>query len=510
MPITRKAMLPLAILLALSWAAAAASAAVDVSSIGQAKQMQDGVSVRVSNKLASTGKADFVVGVQFGPGASIGTVKSSLINEASGIAASKKNPGVYWVHNDSGDSARVYAMTSSGTHLGVYNLSGVTATDCEDIASGPGPTAGKQYVYLGDIGDNSAIRTSIRIYRVEEPLVSATQSPVTVTLTGVRTITLVYEDGPRDAETLMIDPVTGDLYIVSKRESLSRLYRASAADIATGSTVTLRFKGTLPFGWATGGDISPKGDEMIVRGYANASLWKRPPGSNLWDALKGTAYTVPFVAEPQGEAVGFAADGQGYYTVSEGLNQPIYYFPRQTPAISYFYLQEPNGFSGIKVLPTGGVGATLDRGKRVTVTGDLSTAADGQRQLTNAVVTTDASMPVVTKPVGMPGWCVGGADWYYTGAAPKAGQQGIAGGSGLNNIGNLVRIWGKIAEIDPTGAYFLIDDGSGTPIAVSHDGRAYSTGQYLVLTGISSCYRGTDNLLHTVLLPRTSDDIQSP
>lgn len=266
-------------------------------------------------------------GPLFLAGQPVGTVESALLREASGLAASRANADVLWAHNDSGDTARLFAMNLQGTHLGVYNLLGVTATDCEDLAIGPGPVAGQAYLYLGDIGDNNAVHTVIRLYRVPEPAVSATQTPVTVSLSGVATITLQYSDGPRDAETLMADPVTGDVYIVSKRETPSRVYRAAYPQSTT-ETVTLEYCGQLTWGWATGGDISPNGGEILVRGYTSAYMWRRPAGTTVWAALSGTGYQVPLVSEPQGEASCFERAGHGYFTLSEGYYQPVYYFER--------------------------------------------------------------------------------------------------------------------------------------------------------------------------------------
>ena len=264
----------------------------------------------------------------FLPGLQVGTLGSPAINEASGLGASRVNTDVLWVHNDSGDSARVFAINTAGALLGTYNITGAGAVDWEDMALGPGPTAGQQYLYLGDIGDNNAARGTIRVYRVAEPSVSSSQSPVNVNLGGTESFTLVYPDGSRDAETLMVDPVNGDLYIVSKRENNSRLYRAVASSLVNGATITLDYKTQLPWGWATGGDISPDGDEILIRGSANASLWSRTPGTNIWDAFAENPVSVPLRWEPQGEAIAFDRDGWGYFTLSESTYQPIYYFDR--------------------------------------------------------------------------------------------------------------------------------------------------------------------------------------
>ena len=70
-----------------------------------------------------------------------GTVASAAVDELSGISASRRTDGVWWVHNDSGDSARVFAVGTDGRDLGEFDLAGTAAVDWEDIAVGPGPVA---------------------------------------------------------------------------------------------------------------------------------------------------------------------------------------------------------------------------------------------------------------------------------------------------------------------------------------------------------------------------------
>jgi hypothetical protein len=240
------------------------------------------------------------------------------------------NSNVLWLHNDSGDSARVFAMTPAGTHLVTFSVTGAGATDWEDIAVGPGPAAGSQYLYMGDIGDNLALRASISVYRVAEPSVSASQSPVTTSLSGSDRLRFTYPDGPRDAESLFVDPLTRDIYILTKRESTKHLYRAPYPQSTTATTtleLVTTYASTI---WFTAADISPDGDEIIIRGVPTTTgrLFIRPPGSTISDALNSTPITIPLRAEPQGEAIAFDSNGWGYYTVSEGVNQPIYYFDR--------------------------------------------------------------------------------------------------------------------------------------------------------------------------------------
>lgn len=272
---------------------------------------------------------------QFESGLQVGTVANDLLDEISGIAASRKNTDVFWVHNDRGNQARVWALTSEGTHLGFYYLSGATNRDWEDIAVGPGPVDGVDYLYVGNIGNGGAPNPYITVYRVAEPTVDSEQSPVETTLTGVDAINLAYPDGDqyRDAEALMVDPVTRDIYIISKEDVPPRVYRAPYPQSTT-TTTTMEHVCNLPSPWdeSSGGDISLDGSMIIVRDDDDhASIWLRPEGTNLWEAFSGTECSVelPSPSEINGEAICFDAEGKGYYTTTEregGPKPPIYYF----------------------------------------------------------------------------------------------------------------------------------------------------------------------------------------
>jgi hypothetical protein len=150
-------------------------------------------------------------------------------------------------------------------------------------------------------------------------------------LTGSVKFTFTYPDGARDAESMFVDPQTKDIYIISKRESPHHVYRAaysSGADSYAGLMLTTTF---VDADWLTAADISPNGSELIVRGYSTNSgrMFARPAGGTITDAFNTTPVTIPIHAEGQGEAIGFDPHGWGYYTTSEGTNQPIYYFDRQ-------------------------------------------------------------------------------------------------------------------------------------------------------------------------------------
>ena len=275
---------------------------------------------------------------QFGSQVDLGLIENDNLTEASGIAASRKNNNVFWLHNDSGNGNVIYAVNSSGDNLGTYTIDGITNRDWEDIAVGPGPNPDEEYIYIGDIGNNDLQFSEGYIYRIIEPDVSEFQEPVNETIYGTETITFQYQDGIiYDAETLMSDPVTKDLYVVTKRHGGNADYVFRAAyPQSTESTIILpqvaeiNIPDFLGFG-ATGGDISSSGLEILIKTYSDVYYWSRKLNDNLWEAFDDQPSMEPYEQEPQGEAICWKNDAMGYYTVSEEYMEipaHLYFYPR--------------------------------------------------------------------------------------------------------------------------------------------------------------------------------------
>ncbi len=263
----------------------------------------------------------------------IGSVESDLILEASGLVSSRKNSSVLWTHNDSGDLPRIFAMNLNGEHLGVFNILNAEHYDWEDMASGPGPLEGEQYLYIGDIGDNRRVRFSISVYRIQEPVIDPVQTAVTMDISDVEELRMRYPDNRAyDAETLLVDPVSGDLFIVTKNSGTSIVFRNPAPhnpdDIVVLEEVATVQLGTSFMSAITGGDVSADGSIIILRSYANAVILNRDNRSELGSAFSEAMCTVP-VNEPltqQGEAIAFDPDGNGYTTVIEGAHPSIKHY----------------------------------------------------------------------------------------------------------------------------------------------------------------------------------------
>ncbi|RCH56592.1 hypothetical protein DJ568_01665 [Mucilaginibacter hurinus] len=262
-----------------------------------------------------------------------GRIQSKAASEISGIAGSLSNEGVYYVHNDSGDTSRFFAVKSNGHVLSTiyYNWSmikAISAHDCEDIATGPGPVKGKNYIYIADIGDNNSSKNFVSIYRVADGTQLIKKK---TTHTTAVALNLKYPDGPKDAETLMIDPVDRLFYIVTKRRDSVTVYTAPLAYKADDTvTLTKRCKlfipGIKPFKWVTAGDISKDGQQVLLKNYERVYYWLRKNNEPIWQTMQTKPRKLSYLQEKLGEAIGFTNDGSGYYTTSEGVFSYLYYY----------------------------------------------------------------------------------------------------------------------------------------------------------------------------------------
>ncbi len=267
----------------------------------------------------------------FESGLSMGAITNERLDEVSGIVASRKYPGYYWVHNDSGGDPSIFLIDSVAQLKAEVRLNGAENRDWEDIAIGPGADAG-YVIYIGDIGDNRATRDFYSIYALPEPDLALTEAFTYVETSTFSTYTYEYPDGARDAETLLVDPTTGDFLVISKREDNVFVYHWPFGE-RTFDRYILHKITSIPFWMIVGGDISETGHELLLKDYESIFYWKKENDTPWVEAIQSSPHRLPYQPEPQGEAIGFSANGRGFVTLSElkGFNssQLLFFYPRK-------------------------------------------------------------------------------------------------------------------------------------------------------------------------------------
>jgi hypothetical protein len=242
------------------------------------------------------------------------------IPESSGIAPSRLYPGTYYTLNDSQNPPNLYRFDLAGHVLGEIRLEGAVNFDWEDMATAR--VNGKNQIYVGDIGDNLEIRSTLTIYRVAESA-DLTRAPVK----GFESFVLTYPDKAHNAETLMVDPRTGEVWIVTKNKELSEIYRATLP--AKGGKVALKRIGALTVDTGgkkgklvTGGAFSADGATVVLRTYSGGLEFDVPKERSNW--WKSKPRSLPELDDQTGEAICYSLDGKSLLTSAEGQPCPIH------------------------------------------------------------------------------------------------------------------------------------------------------------------------------------------
>ncbi len=264
------------------------------------------------------------------------TFQDPRISESSGLATASTS-GIVYTHNDSGDEARFFAVdAATGETRTVYRLPDVQARDWEDMARGPDED-GVSSLWLGDIGDNNARRDNgLLVHRVREPSPTRRERVTTEPPTSFR---LRYPDGPGDAETLLVHPRTGRLYVVTKPLSGGGLVYAAperldpdgpnvleqVAAVSVDTTGTLGGPGIggLAQLLVTAGDIAPDGRHVALRTYTDLYEWELE-GDDVAGAFEGEPTVTPLPATRQGEGLAYTEDSRAVLVSSEGEGAPVH------------------------------------------------------------------------------------------------------------------------------------------------------------------------------------------
>lgn len=272
------------------------------------------------------------LGARWGDPEVAGLVTDRALDEISGLAASRNHPGHFWAINDSGNSAELQLMDSEGRHRASVPVVGIANIDWEDLASFE--LEGRRYLLIADTGDNGGIRSELVLHVIEEP--TSLEAPARLAWS----VRFRWPDGPRDCEAAAVDPLRGEVLLVSKKRVPPELFRVPLRP--TGVQAVAEHLGNLPgieqpdagdlrrspiYGryraQVTAADLSPNGRVLAVLNYRSVHFIVRPRNGDWAPALVGkpSHLTLPWM--PQAEAIAFATDGLSLVIGSEQLPSPF-------------------------------------------------------------------------------------------------------------------------------------------------------------------------------------------
>ena len=248
----------------------------------------------------------------------IGTVQSTTLDELSGLAMGSRSD-ILWAHNDSGDIARIFALSLEGELLAEHTLP-VQARDWEDMAHGI--YEGNHHLYIADIGDNDEQYESISIHRLIEP--STSQSGE---LTHVDTFSLSYPDGAHNAESFVVHPHDQTFFVITKNIQSFSIYRWNERDQ---ENIMQLHQELFLEDWdyegsplITAADITKDGKTLLLRTYTSVVAFDAKILQSSEDLVE--MCIIESAPEQQGESIVLIEDTR-YITISEGENPKIYSF----------------------------------------------------------------------------------------------------------------------------------------------------------------------------------------
>lgn len=264
--------------------------------------------------------------IHYGPARQLAVLACPALDESSGLAVSRRRPGLFWSHNDSDADARLYLFDRQGRDLGSCALKDIRSFDWEDMASFV--WTGKPYLLLADTGNNNLAAAVHILHLLEEPPVDAQRGVLVDEVPVAETVFFSFEDDFRNCEAVAIDPTDRTVLLVSKESGPQcHAYVLAWPQKPTRKAQVARRAATLHMRQATGMDVSPDGRRAIVVTYNNAFEFVRQPEETWFRALSRPPREIPMPGRAQGEAICYGNDGMTLYLTSERRPTPLWEVP---------------------------------------------------------------------------------------------------------------------------------------------------------------------------------------
>ncbi len=275
----------------------------------------------------------------------------AVLNEASGLAASRRADGLLWSHNDSGGQPVLYALDAKGALRGTLRLTGEKNTDWEDIAAFE--LDGRAWLLVADTGDNNNNRRDCTLLIVPEPDPAELSPDRELTATVAWRVPVRWPGGPRDCEAVAVDTQEGKIYLLSKRTVPAELYtlplRLNAASASPPTATPMGLVTQIPQpdtqqklrpvptgryrAEPTAMDFAPDGTAAVVLTYGDTWLFRRHTGQSWTDALAGPPEKLAPHGLLQAEGACFSRDGRAIFVTGElpGASLVRYDLPATPP-----------------------------------------------------------------------------------------------------------------------------------------------------------------------------------
>jgi len=264
--------------------------------------------------------------VPYGRGRELCRLKNRAIAESSGLACSRREPGFFWTHNDSGGEARIFLFDAKGRNLGSCRLKDVFAYDFEDMFSFQ--SRDRSYLVLCDVGNNVRAAPVQILHVIEEPRFEAKKGVDVEQVAVVQTIYLSYEDDHRDCEAVGVDPTSRTLLFVTKeRDKECYVYSLPWPESKARKALPAQRIATLKLPTVTAMDVSPDGRRAVVLTYGNAFEYVRAEKEDWRHAFSREPREIMVPERVQGESICFGPDGKTLYLTSEKLPTPLLVVP---------------------------------------------------------------------------------------------------------------------------------------------------------------------------------------
>ncbi len=262
----------------------------------------------------------------------IAKIDDDRLKEVSGISESKIYENIIWLHNDSQDQPRIFAINQDGKVVVELTLKNAKNVDWEEIKVVKNPQDSQSYIYIGDIGDNLEVRNDYKFYVVKEPNIDTSKVNQKIEISDYQVIAFEYSDKSHDCEAFFVE--NNDIHLLTKRDSLAHYFSIknpvpATKNIAEFQTKTKigQYRTRIPTSRIVAADLSNDKQHLLVKSYDTVYYYK---ANNDWkNVLSAEPQFVNYIPEVQGEAICWNKDNSGYWTLSEVGPidvQPVLYF----------------------------------------------------------------------------------------------------------------------------------------------------------------------------------------